>query len=113
MDTLLTFFLAGSFYFMLVWIRSRHLKAALTAGVFWGLALLTKTSAVYFGLIRPGVFALVFLTSRSRVERLKATAQFVIAGMTGMMMLLVLKASPLFPFLFQRSSDFAFTPQNF
>lgn len=112
-DSLLTFFLAGSFYFSLRWSRTLRWNQALMSGILWGLALITKTSALYYILIPLAIFVGRYVTQHDRVQRINLIWQTGLAGGIGLSFLAALKVSPLFPFLFRRSSDFAFTPQEF
>lgn len=100
-DVPLTFMLATAFYFTLLWSKHTIWRNAIFAGFFYGLAILTKTSAL---------FALpIFVWMGVKKVNRRTLPQFLGAGVIAMGMLAVLRISPLFSFLFNRSSDFAFS----
>jgi len=98
-DTPLTFMLATAYYFGLRWIKEKKWHLALLTGGFFGLALLTKTSALY----ALPIFLWLGLKQRNK----KSLQQFFVGGGLAISMLAILRISPLFPFLFNRSGDFA------
>jgi len=104
-DMLLTLFLSGSYYFLIRWRADHSWRYAILTGIMWGLALLTKTSALFFALVPLGVWLL------SKPSK-KSTVQLIIGGIVGLGFLALLRVSPFFPFLFRRTSDFAFTPHE-
>lgn len=107
-DVPLTFFLSLTFLFGLKWNGSGTWKHALLTGCFWGLAFLTKSSALYVLpiLIILGIYKSV---SNHHKHMWYFLLQFAASGAVGLLFVVCLKISPLFPFLFNRSSDFAFS----
>lgn len=126
MDALLTFFLSLTLYGLLSLAEThtnpRRLLYAVVTGTAWGLALWTKTPALF---LAP-TFLLVawlppLLSQITRKRRSIAwkpffirTAWFAVAGALGLSIFLTLKfLHPAFGSLFSRSSDFTFTLAEF
>ncbi len=108
LDSAVTTALGWSFYFFLLWRQNRKMHLLIFAGVCWGVGLMIKTTAFYFAPAFVGLFFWDFITQpKIRTGRtvLAAAASLGI----GLLCLGWMRISPLFPFLFQRSSDFAFT----
>jgi hypothetical protein len=105
-DVPLTLMLALSYLSGMKWVTSHTWKNALLTGFFWGLAVLTKTSALY----ALPIFLWIGLRGvrNSKTTPVRSIIQFGSGGALGLGMLLLLRYSPLFPFLFNRSSDFAY-----
>lgn len=106
-DILLTVFLAFSYW---SYLRSRNLnynrKWIWLSGVFWGLALMTKTSAFYFLPVIGGT-AMFDLWRNKRLRKFSIFFSLASGLIIGLGFIGWMRISPLFPFLFQRSSDFA------
>jgi 4-amino-4-deoxy-L-arabinose transferase-like glycosyltransferase len=106
-DTLLTGFLAFSFWAFLKARNNSYSRQWLAiSGIFWGLALMTKTSAFYYLPVIVGIYGYEFLTTK-RVRKIGIVISLLGALGIGLLMIGWMRVSPLFPFLFQRSSDFA------
>ena len=112
-DMLLTLWLSLSmyYYFQVLLRLKQGGYYQIVPGIFWGLALITKTSAFYF---LPVYLALYLLTQMQKQANLEARelALGLFGFMLGSSMLLVMAFSPLFPFLFQRGADFTFSTQE-
>jgi 4-amino-4-deoxy-L-arabinose transferase-like glycosyltransferase len=108
-DTLLTAWLGFSFWSFLRARRLQYsLKWLLIAGLFWGLGLLTKTSGFYYLPVVMGIAA-VDIFKNKQLRKPKILLSLGGALFTGLILIGWMRISPLFPFLFQRSSDFAFS----
>lgn len=112
-DMLLTLWLAlSTFYFFKTMLAKKQSNLALLLpGIFWGLAVITKTSAFYF----LPVYAALYAFARMQ-KQVRFSAKELLFGFSGFLLgsgLLALMAlSPLFPFLFQRGADFTFSFQE-
>jgi 4-amino-4-deoxy-L-arabinose transferase-like glycosyltransferase len=106
-DTLLAAFLSFSYWSFL---KSRNYDYQrswlLLSGLCWGLALLTKTSAFYFLPVFGGTYFYDFMVHK-KVRKINIGISFGLAFGMGLAIIAWMRVSPLFPFLFQRSSDFA------
>ncbi len=112
-DMLLTMWLAISFMAFIALLSNQKRRAwhLLTPGFAWGLALITKTSALYFLPVYGAIFIHAWMSRSARFSR----AQYIWGGLGFMMgagLLAAMAVSPLFPFLFQRSADFTFSLQE-
>jgi hypothetical protein len=85
--------------------------ALLLPGVFWGLAVITKTSAFYF----LPVYAALYVAARIQ-KQVRLSVKELLLGFSGFLLgsglLAIMALSPLFPFLFQRGADFTFSLQD-
>jgi hypothetical protein len=63
-DMFLQFFLFGSFYFALLYYERRRVFYLIFSGIFWGLALSSKVSAIYFLPLLFSFFALAIFGHR-------------------------------------------------
>lgn len=109
-DTLLSAWLGLSFWALLKWRSNNYSgKSILLSGFFWGLALITKTSAFYYLPVVAGLFG-YDLFARPGSRKIRILSQLFTSYVLGLSLLAWMWVSPLFPFLFQRSSDFAFSP---
>ena len=112
-DMLLTLWLSLSiYYYFQVLLRLKHGGLyPIVPGIFWGLALITKTSAFYF----LPVYLVLYLFTQIKKQTKFETRELglgLLGFMMGSGMLLVMAFSPLFPFLFQRGADFTFSIQE-
>jgi 4-amino-4-deoxy-L-arabinose transferase-like glycosyltransferase len=110
-DSSVTSWLSWAVYFFLSWRESRRFTHILLVGLFWGLALLTKTTAFYIVPVFAGWWFVDFVRN-PRFRCWKSFWQPGIALFIGLLLIAWMRVSPLFPFLFRRSSDFAFTIQE-
>jgi 4-amino-4-deoxy-L-arabinose transferase-like glycosyltransferase len=111
-DTLLSAWLGLSFWALLKWRSNNYSgKSILLSGLFWGLGLITKTSAFYYLPVVAGLFA-YDLIARPGSRKMRIIWKLWASYAVGLVLLLWMMFSPLFPFLFQRSSDFAFSPRE-
>ena len=107
-DSLLVTFLSASFLTLIKVRQTGHWKWASLAGIFWGLALMSKTSALWFPLIMP--LMIICLPEALDKQSLKRViGGYMLTGVIGLCLFYSLKMSPLFPFLFNRSADFSLT----
>jgi len=107
-DSAVTTWLAWTFYFYLLWRKKRDWKSILTTGFFWGMALMTKTTAFYFAPVLIALFCFD-LWQKPSLRTTKIIGSAAVGMVVGLAMLGWMRITPLFPFLFQRSSDFAFS----
>lgn len=116
MDGLLTLWLTLSLAGLLLLHSGRRLGGCLLAGTGWGLALWTKTPALFFA----PVFALFALAGPLALDNLgwkklspiqwaQRLAWFAAAGAIGGLIFALLRFQPTFGSLFSRSGDFTFT----
>jgi len=112
LDTAVTAVLSWSFYFYSRWRTKRNFKDIIYSGLIWGLGLMTKTTAFYFLPVFVGIFAVDSLMKPKLLQK-KILFQAGTGLVLGLFCLGWMRISPLFPFLFQRSSDFAYTPGEF
>ncbi len=132
MDTQLTFFLSASFYFTLLCLNSYFNSSinlffqqskkfyffALSAGIFFGLALMTKLSAILFA---PILFFTIFYFSTPKKlfkpshlkQNFLAVITISIIFILGLSGLYFFKISASFSQLFSRGSDFLFPISEF
>jgi hypothetical protein len=109
-DMTLTFWLALSAYTFLT-IPEKYKNSrfyALLPGIFWGLALITKTSAFYFAPVYPAIFLSMYFSKKITINT-QLLLNSVIGFVLGLGMLGIMAFSEFFPFLFNRSADFAYT----
>lgn len=110
-DTLYMMFLALTFWSLLQLKKTLTWPGVVVAGLAFGGALLTKLP----GLLFIAQFLLILWLmppALNKAEQKKAALYFGIAALIGLAMLYSLRVSELFPFLFQRGSDFTFTPKE-
>lgn len=107
-DSAVTTWLGWCFYFYLLWRNTRSWKSIILAGVFWGLALMTKTTAFYFAPVLVVLF-IIDLWRQTSLRNVRIVGQAAVGLCLGLVALGWMRITPLFPFLFQRSSDFAFS----
>lgn len=112
LDTAVTAMLSWSFYFYSRWRTLRNFKEIIYSSLIWGLGLMIKTTAFYFLPVFVGIFA-VDILKKPKLLQTKVLFQAGTGLVLGLLCLGWMRISPLFPFLFQRSSDFAFTPAEF
>lgn len=112
-DMLLTLWLSLSiYYYFRVLLQSSPTKWRLfLPGLFWGLALITKTSALYFLPVYGVIYVLAIIQKRVTFS-VREFCLGIVGFTLGSGLLLVMALSPLFPFLFQRSADFTFSAQE-
>lgn len=109
-DMTLTFWLALSTYTFLT-IPNNYKNSrfyALLPGLFWGLALITKTSAFYFAPVYLAILIHTYLSKKFKIDK-QVAFKSVIGFLLGLGMLGIMVFSEFFPFLFNRSADFAYT----
>lgn len=108
-DNLLTSFLGFSVWFFSKWRKSEYLSLDIIySGIFWGLALLTKTSAFYYLAVPMAIFIIDNLKLRPKTW-LKSAVMAITGVIIGLLFIAWMRSSPWFPFLFNRTSDFAFS----
>lgn len=114
LDGPMTFFIAGCYYFALTIVTAKTYSTSkyvtnsvLLLGIFFGLSLLTKLTAI---LVLPSLLLFVFFPRHlSTAERVKNTLQIVVALGVGLGIFLLLRLHPAFPQLFSRGSDFLYS----
>lgn len=132
-DTMLTFWLGLTLLFNLKTRQRQRISTAILSGACWGLAILTKLPAVFFGpilllLLVPPIFwnhvHLKRLFDKGKKSPLMTESLFawkdikhvllslIVIGGIAMGMLLSLSISEFFPFLFSRSIDFTYSSQE-
>jgi 4-amino-4-deoxy-L-arabinose transferase-like glycosyltransferase len=106
-DPLYVFLLTATFLSLIILKKTSSRGWVFMAGLFYGLAFMTKTPALFFGLIFPAT--LVLIPPRMDKQKFIQTPMyFAAAGLIGIGIFYLLKVSELFPFLFNRSNDFGF-----
>lgn len=110
-DVLYVMFLAATVLSLLYLKEQANLKRTLIAGLFFGLALLTKLPGLTF--LLQFLLILWLMPPQLPEKRQQQTAKyFGIAALMGLGMLYLLRVSELFPFLFSRGADFTFTARE-
>lgn len=114
-ESLLALFFTSGLYYGLQSQDSDRKKNSILFGVSWGLALWTKTNAIFFA----PAYALIPLLARAisnhqskdlfALYLSKPTQRLIVGGVIGGLIFLTLKFSELFPFLFSRSQDYTFS----
>lgn len=109
-DMLLTLWLAiSTYYFFKSLLQPKSPKWMLILpGMFWGLALITKTSAFYYLPVYAALFLFYGLNNRNS-NFIRKTFIGMFGFILGGSLLGIMRISPLFPFLFQRGADFTFS----
>lgn len=104
-DGLLTLMISCSMFFLIKAFVGKKIHILL-AGVFFGLAILSKIPAILF---IPSLYLLIFLNPKiSRKKLLQSAAKVTTVVCIGLLMFLSLKIVPSFPQLFGRGNDFLF-----
>jgi 4-amino-4-deoxy-L-arabinose transferase-like glycosyltransferase len=102
-DALLVFFLSLTTYILLSFNKYSSFQISLFSGLAYGLALLSKLPAIFY---LPHFFVVWWLFVKGRKQKVAEGRAFLGSMIISFMMLGLLRISPLFPFLFQRSGDF-------
>jgi len=118
-DALLTSFFIWGLYSGLMAFTRKSMKWTMCFALMIGASLWTKVSALFFVPVFVLIPALSYVVHHSRIqwflvrEYIKSnTCLLAIGGSVGIFLFLLLKFSPLFPFLFVRSADYTFTIQD-
>lgn len=112
-DGLLLTFGIWSLYFGLMLVSQPTWQRYLTLGVVLGLGLLAKSPAIFYVLLLPTLLVPQLLQRHPHWRHAgKAAGLMVVAGITGLLISLVLRLSPLYPVIAQRTNDFVFSPTH-
>lgn len=114
MDGLLTLLLALTFFFALQLAKKPTVRSFMFMAVSFGLAMMTKTPALFAIPIIAITPVYVWLEQRKRksISLFRTILMVGAAGVVGMLFFLSLRVSPLFGALFSRSGDFTFTTHD-
>jgi 4-amino-4-deoxy-L-arabinose transferase-like glycosyltransferase len=109
-DTMFVTWLIVSFIGFLQLTYSSQKRWILLAATGYGLALCTKTPALFFMPVYMLLYIVQIRLKKTGIPAKSLLVRFFAAGILGFLLFLVLKTSPVFPSLFSRSSDFTVSP---
>jgi len=112
-DGLLTAIGIWIFYLGLLLVKKQRLDVALLLGMAFGAGLLTKSPAIFFIILVLAILVLFdFCQKRWQVKLAKFFGLYFISLLIGLVIYNILRLSPLFYLIAQRTNDFILTPKE-